>query len=178
MLPNSRSSRDKVGLHRERRRAQGLRPVQIWVPDVRARSFVAAARKQSRRSPPASIQVQINISSTRFLKRLLPEARRAMDSIGRCELYEASTSGHRAGGPVRPNKLDHALRIHDRSDGCAIAAHAHRTDRSQRIEEPFTTQHLGRDTVQIGARVPVGSPRATSRALSSSRNLSVANSPT
>jgi Protein of unknown function (DUF3018) len=47
MLQNSRSSRDKVRLHRERLRAQGLRPVQIWVPDVRSRSFVAAARKQS-----------------------------------------------------------------------------------------------------------------------------------
>jgi Antitoxin MazE-like len=43
MLQNSRSSRDKVRLHRERLRAQGLRPVQIWVPDV-----VAAARKQSK----------------------------------------------------------------------------------------------------------------------------------
>ncbi len=32
----------------ERLRAQGLRPVQIWVPDVRARSFINAARKQSR----------------------------------------------------------------------------------------------------------------------------------
>jgi hypothetical protein len=48
MLQGSRSSRDKVRLHRERLRAQGLRPVQIWVPDVRARSFIAAARKQSR----------------------------------------------------------------------------------------------------------------------------------
>ncbi len=47
MLQSSRSSRDKVRMHRERLRAQGLRPVQIWVPDVRARSFVAAARKQS-----------------------------------------------------------------------------------------------------------------------------------
>jgi hypothetical protein len=35
-------------LHRERLRAQGLRPVQIWVPDVRARSFISAARKQSK----------------------------------------------------------------------------------------------------------------------------------
>lgn len=42
------SSRDKVRAHRARLRAQGLRPVQIWVPDVNARSFVAAARKQSR----------------------------------------------------------------------------------------------------------------------------------
>jgi regulator of protease activity HflC (stomatin/prohibitin superfamily) len=48
MLRDSRSSRDKVRLHRERLRAQGLRPVQIWVPDVRARSFVAAARKQAK----------------------------------------------------------------------------------------------------------------------------------
>ena len=42
------SSRDKVRSHRIRLRAQGLRPVQIWVPDVRAKSFIAAARKQSR----------------------------------------------------------------------------------------------------------------------------------
>jgi hypothetical protein len=48
MLDKVRSSRDKVRLHRERLRAQGLRPVQIWVPDVRARSFVSAARKQSK----------------------------------------------------------------------------------------------------------------------------------
>ena len=47
MLENARSSRDKVRLHRERLRAQGLRPVQIWVPNVRARSFIRAARKQS-----------------------------------------------------------------------------------------------------------------------------------
>ncbi len=47
MLKSPRSSRDKVRLHRERLRAQGLRPVQIWVPDVRARSFVRAARQQS-----------------------------------------------------------------------------------------------------------------------------------
>jgi hypothetical protein len=48
MLDRARSSRDKVRLHRERLRAQGLRPVQIWVPDVRARSFLSAARKQSK----------------------------------------------------------------------------------------------------------------------------------
>ena len=47
MLDKVKSSRDKVRLHRERLRAQGFRPVQIWVPDVRARSFMTAARKQS-----------------------------------------------------------------------------------------------------------------------------------
>jgi hypothetical protein len=42
------SSRDKVRNHRARLRAQGLRPIQIWVPDVRSRAFQAEARRQSR----------------------------------------------------------------------------------------------------------------------------------
>jgi hypothetical protein len=40
-------SRVKVGEHRARLRAQGLRPIQIWVPDVRAPSFRAEAHRQS-----------------------------------------------------------------------------------------------------------------------------------
>lgn len=40
-------SRDKVRAHRLRLREQGLRPIQIWVPDVRAASFKSAARSQS-----------------------------------------------------------------------------------------------------------------------------------
>ena len=40
-------SRIKVGEHRARLRAQGLRPVQIWVPDVRAPSFRAEAHRQA-----------------------------------------------------------------------------------------------------------------------------------
>ena len=40
-------SRDKVREHRERLRAQGLRPIQIWVPDVRNPSFRAEAHRQS-----------------------------------------------------------------------------------------------------------------------------------
>ena len=32
---------------RERLRAQGLRPIQIWVPDVRSPSFREQARRQS-----------------------------------------------------------------------------------------------------------------------------------
>jgi hypothetical protein len=42
------SSRDKVRAHRERLRRRGLRPIQIWVPDVRSRSFTVEARRQSR----------------------------------------------------------------------------------------------------------------------------------
>jgi hypothetical protein len=41
------SSRDKVRAHRERLRRQGLRPIQIWVPDVRSPDFAAAAHRQS-----------------------------------------------------------------------------------------------------------------------------------
>ena len=48
MLDGARSSRDEVRSHRERLRAQGLRPVQIWVPNVRACSFINAARRQSK----------------------------------------------------------------------------------------------------------------------------------
>lgn len=42
-----KSSRDKVRAHRERLRRQGLRPIQIWVPDVRAPDFSAEAHRQS-----------------------------------------------------------------------------------------------------------------------------------
>mgnify|MGYP000222538275 CR=1 FL=1 len=48
MPHKSTSSREKVQKHRERLRAQGMRLIQIWVPDVRNRSFMLAARKQSR----------------------------------------------------------------------------------------------------------------------------------
>ena len=41
------NTRDRVREHRRRLRAQGLRPVQIWVPDVRATEFVAEAHRQS-----------------------------------------------------------------------------------------------------------------------------------
>jgi hypothetical protein len=43
----SKSTRDKVRAHRERLRRQGLRPLQIWVPDVRSPAFKKAARRQS-----------------------------------------------------------------------------------------------------------------------------------
>ncbi|WP_353218274.1 antitoxin MazE family protein [Sandarakinorhabdus sp.] len=42
-----KSSRIKVQAFRARLREQGLRPIQIWVPDVRAPGFRAAAHQQS-----------------------------------------------------------------------------------------------------------------------------------
>lgn len=45
--PKPTPSRVKVREHRERLRRQGLRPIQIWVPDVRAPAFRSEARRQS-----------------------------------------------------------------------------------------------------------------------------------
>ena len=42
-----KSSQAKVSEHRRRLRAQGLRPIQIWVPDVRAPGFKSQAHRQS-----------------------------------------------------------------------------------------------------------------------------------
>lgn len=41
------ATRLKVREHRQRLRAQGMRPIQIWVPDVRSPEFSAEARRQS-----------------------------------------------------------------------------------------------------------------------------------
>jgi Protein of unknown function (DUF3018) len=46
-MATERSSAKRVQAHRDRLRAQGLRPVQIWVPDRRAPEFVREAHRQS-----------------------------------------------------------------------------------------------------------------------------------
>ena len=46
-MSQPKSSRAKVAAHRRRLREQGLRPIQIWVPDVRSPEFAAEARRQS-----------------------------------------------------------------------------------------------------------------------------------
>lgn len=43
-----KATRNKVAAHRNRLRQQGLRPIQIWVPDVRSVDFAAEAHKQSK----------------------------------------------------------------------------------------------------------------------------------
>ena len=48
-MPAARSSREKVRQHRERLREQGLRPIQLWVPNVRTAGFRAEAHRQSAR---------------------------------------------------------------------------------------------------------------------------------
>jgi hypothetical protein len=41
------SSRDRMRAHRVRLRAQGLRRIEMWVPDVRTPEFKAEAHRQS-----------------------------------------------------------------------------------------------------------------------------------
>jgi len=48
MATTARSTaRNKVRAHRDRLRKLGLRPVQIWVPDVRSEAFARSAHRQS-----------------------------------------------------------------------------------------------------------------------------------
>jgi hypothetical protein len=44
---HSKPSRDKVREHRRRLRKQGLRPIQIWVADMRSPAFAKEAHRQS-----------------------------------------------------------------------------------------------------------------------------------
>ena len=45
---HSKPSRDKVRAHRSRLRKLGLRPIQIWVPDMCSPAFITEAHRQSR----------------------------------------------------------------------------------------------------------------------------------
>ena len=47
MASDARTSRTNVRRHRDRMRLEGVRPIQIWVPDVRSHRFRAEARRQS-----------------------------------------------------------------------------------------------------------------------------------
>jgi hypothetical protein len=43
------STSEKTAKYREKLRAQGLRPIQIWVPDTRSKSLAEEVRRQSLR---------------------------------------------------------------------------------------------------------------------------------
>jgi hypothetical protein len=42
-----KTSREKVSAHRARLRKQGLRPVQLWIPDTRSPAFAREAHRES-----------------------------------------------------------------------------------------------------------------------------------
>jgi electron transfer flavoprotein alpha/beta subunit len=47
--PRTTTSKSRVAAHRRKLRAQGMRPIQIWVPDTRSPEFRAELRRQMRR---------------------------------------------------------------------------------------------------------------------------------
>lgn len=52
-----KSSRDKVRIYRKRMRANGMRLIQMWLPDTRTAEFAREAKRQSllaNRSPHAA----------------------------------------------------------------------------------------------------------------------------
>jgi hypothetical protein len=46
--PKPRTPQQRMALRRERLRAQGLRPVQFWVPDLRDPKVLADIRRQAK----------------------------------------------------------------------------------------------------------------------------------
>lgn len=48
--------RDRVAAHRHRLRDRGLRPIQVWVPDVRSTRFAREAARQARAVAKADMQ--------------------------------------------------------------------------------------------------------------------------
>lgn len=44
---HAKLSRERVRAHRARLRQQGMRPVQVWVPDMRSTAFKVQAHRQS-----------------------------------------------------------------------------------------------------------------------------------
>jgi hypothetical protein len=47
-MTKQRANAQRVQRRRDKLRAAGLRPVQIWIPDTRAPGFAAEAERQSR----------------------------------------------------------------------------------------------------------------------------------
>jgi hypothetical protein len=87
MAPSARGAkptRVKVREHRERLRAQGLRPIQIWVPDVRSASFRSEAHRQSAAvAASAPMLPRTRRSSKRYPTETTNEARRRLDRLRR-----------------------------------------------------------------------------------------------
>ena len=59
MQPRRHTARETASRYRARMRAQGFRPLQLWVPDSRSPKFAAECRRQSQsiaRGPEGDIE--------------------------------------------------------------------------------------------------------------------------
>ena len=77
------SSRQKVSAHRKRLRAQGLRPIQIWVPDTRSPKFAAQASRQSQLVASSAYAAEDQAFIDAISNGSMSEARRGLDRVRR-----------------------------------------------------------------------------------------------
>jgi hypothetical protein len=70
---NRRTSAERVKRRRDKLRAAGLRPVQIWVPDTNAPGFAAEARRQCL-TIAAHEQTTVVREETEFWERVTADA--------------------------------------------------------------------------------------------------------
>ncbi len=52
------NTKDRVQKHRDKLRAMGMRPIQIWVPDTRQPEFAAESKRQSKLAADADLNDQ------------------------------------------------------------------------------------------------------------------------
>jgi Protein of unknown function (DUF3018) len=119
-------TRDRVRQHRERLRQQGLRPTQIWVPDVNAPGSPARHTANRHSSPPPSRIETINPSWT----RCRPSGT-TTHSVRRGDIYTAAARSAYSGKPVRswsskmtgstPQRRSPSCRSHKRAQSAAAA---------------------------------------------------------
>jgi hypothetical protein len=52
------NTKDQVQKHRDKLRAMGMHPIQIWVPDTRQPEFAAESKRQSKLAADADLNDQ------------------------------------------------------------------------------------------------------------------------
>ena len=120
----SKTAQDKVRRHRDRLREQGLRPLQIWVPDTRAPGFPEEARRQA--------LAVTGSGARRERSSLYRRHRRDRRRVRRGELWVAAGGGDytgkprprrdRPGRPFRGLALGDGLCIDRRPHGCTAVS--------------------------------------------------------
>lgn len=122
-------SHDKVRAHRNRLRQQGLRPIQIWVPDLRSPAFVEEAHRQSLAVPGVLMPGRIRTLSIPSPTGTEREARRDLGSRwwqGR--RGKAQSNGNPLRRPFRHDGFRYGVCLHDRSNRCSSFSSSHQVE--------------------------------------------------
>ena len=133
----SKSSRAKVQAHRLRLRKRGLRPIQIWVPDVRTAAFVTAAH--------SSLKPSRGVPSPKPTRPLSPRFRIGIEPLRRGEVWTVSGGAQYAGRPrpaviIQDNHFDATASI----TLCAFTSDLTEAPLFRLVIEPSPTMALKR----------------------------------